>query len=62
MKGVNRLPVPAEARVRLQTIPFGIYGGQSGTRTGVSPSTSVSTVSVVPMRHIHSFITDALFV
>jgi len=63
MNRVSRPPLPVEARVRFQTIPFGIYRAQSGTRTGVSPSTSVSPVSViVPMRHIHSFINDALFV
>lgn len=63
MKRVSLLPVPAEARVRFQTIPVGICGGQSGTRTVVSPSTSVSPVSfIVLVRHIHSFITDALFV
>jgi len=61
MKSVSLLPVPAEARVRFQTIPVGIYGGQSGTRIVVSPSTSVSPVSVIVLtRHIHSFITDAL--
>lgn len=63
MNMVSHLLVPAEARVRFRTIPFGIYGAESGTRTGVSPSASVSPVSViVPMHHIHSFVTDALFV
>jgi hypothetical protein len=36
-QAVSRRPLTAEARVR----PCGICGGQSGTGTGISPSTSV---------------------
>jgi hypothetical protein len=35
-------PLTAEARIRSRVSPCGIYGGQSVTGTGFSPSTSVS--------------------
>jgi hypothetical protein len=38
---VSRRPLTAEARVRDRVIPCGICGGQSGTGTGFSPSSSV---------------------
>jgi hypothetical protein len=38
---VNRWPHTAEARVRARIIPCGICGGQSGTWTGFSTSSSV---------------------
>jgi hypothetical protein len=38
---VSRRPLIAEARVRVRFNPCGICSGQSGTRTGFSPSSSV---------------------
>jgi hypothetical protein len=40
-QAVSRRPLTAEARVLSRVSPCGIYGGQSGTGTGFSPSTSV---------------------
>jgi hypothetical protein len=37
---VSRRPLTAEARVRARVNPCGIRGGQSGTGTGFSPSSS----------------------
>jgi hypothetical protein len=38
---VSRRPLTAEARVRARVNPCGICGGQSGTGTGSSPSSTV---------------------
>jgi hypothetical protein len=40
-QAVSRRPLTAEARVRSRVSTCGICGGQSGTGTGFSPSTSV---------------------
>jgi hypothetical protein len=42
-QAVSRRPLTAEARVR----PCGICGGQSGTRTGFSPTSSVFTLLIL---------------
>jgi hypothetical protein len=47
-QAVSRRPVTAEARVRSWVSPRGVCGGQSGTGTGFSPSTSVSPVNFIP--------------
>jgi hypothetical protein len=40
-QAVSRRTLITEARVRSRVSPCGIYGGQSGTGAGFSPSTSV---------------------
>jgi hypothetical protein len=40
-QAVSRRPLTAEAQVQFRVGPCGICGGQSGTGTGFSPSTSV---------------------
>jgi hypothetical protein len=40
-QAISRRPPTAEARFRSRVSPCGICGGQSGTGTGFSPSTSV---------------------
>jgi hypothetical protein len=41
VQAVSRRPLTAEARFRFRVSPCGICGGQRGTVTGFSPSTSV---------------------
>jgi hypothetical protein len=43
---VSRRPLTAEARVRARVNPRRICGGQSGTGTGFSPSSSVFPVNI----------------
>jgi hypothetical protein len=40
-QAVSGRPLTVEAQVRSRVSPCGIFGGQSGTGTGFSPSTSV---------------------
>jgi hypothetical protein len=53
-QAVSHRPLTAEARARYQISLCKIYGGQSGNRTGFSPSTSVFPSSIIPpMLHTH---------
>jgi len=55
-------PRNAKARVRLQVSPRKICFGQSDTKRGSAPSTSVSPDSIIPpMPHTHSFIYHRLY-
>jgi hypothetical protein len=45
---VYHRPLAAEARVRAGVGPHGICGVQTGTGTGLSPSSSVSPVHIIP--------------
>ena len=56
-QAVSRRPLAVEVHVRSQDSPCETCGGQSGTLTVFSPSTSVSPVSIIPpLLHTHSFI------
>jgi hypothetical protein len=53
----SRRLLSTETRFRSQVSPCEICGSQSGTVTGLSQSTPVSPVSIIPpMLHSHSFI------
>jgi hypothetical protein len=47
-QAVSHWPLNADAPVRTRVSPCRICGGHSGTRTGLSPSSSVSPVSTIP--------------
>jgi hypothetical protein len=47
-QAVSRRPLTAEARVRTRVNPYGICGGQNGTGTGFSLSSSVFPVNIIP--------------
>jgi hypothetical protein len=47
---VSRQPLTAEARVRARFNPYGICGGQNGTGTGFSPSSSAIYHSTVALQ------------
>jgi hypothetical protein len=40
-QAVSRRPLTAESRIRARVSPCGICGGQCGSRTGLSPSSTV---------------------
>jgi hypothetical protein len=44
---ISRRSLTAEARVHARVNPYGICGGQSGTETGFSPSSSVLTCQYI---------------
>jgi hypothetical protein len=46
---VSLRPLTAEARVTVRVSPCGICGGQSGTGTGFSLSSSISPVNIIPL-------------
>jgi hypothetical protein len=47
-QAVSRRSLTAESRIRDGVNPYGLCGGQSGTGTGFSPSSSVSPVNIIP--------------
>ena len=52
---VSRQPFTAEDQLQTQSSPRGIYGGQSDTGIGFSPSSSVFLRLIAQMLHIHLF-------
>jgi hypothetical protein len=48
-QAVSRRPSTAEHRVRFRVSPCGVYGGQSGTGTGFSPSCRFYPVNLIPL-------------
>ena len=57
VQAVRCWSLTVEASVRFQTSPSGICGGQSGTKTGFSPSTLVFPCYYIPpVLHTHSLV------
>ena len=58
-QAVSRRPLNAEAQFRSQTSSCQVFGGQSGTGTGFSPSSSVFPVSIILpiiLTHVHQHV------
>jgi hypothetical protein len=47
-QAVSYRPLTTDAKVHTQVNPCGIYGSQSGTGAGFSPSSLVSPVNTIP--------------
>jgi hypothetical protein len=58
VQAVCRRHLTAESRVRARVNPCGICGGQSGTRTGSSPSSSVFPCQHHPTVVLHTHISS----
>jgi len=59
---LTRQSITMEAKVRSQVSPYGMCGGQNGTGTDFSPTTSGFPLSVLFHQfpaHIRSSVTDA---
>jgi hypothetical protein len=54
-QAVSRRPLTAKARVRARVNPCGICGGQSGIGRGLSPSSSVFPVNIIPSSLSNSY-------
>jgi hypothetical protein len=48
VQAVSHQPLTAEAQIHTQVNPCGSCGGQNGIETGLSPSSSVNPVSIIP--------------
>jgi hypothetical protein len=56
-QAVNHWPLTVEAWVHARVSPCGIFGGQSGTETGFSPSSSGFLCNYHSTTDPHSYIT-----